>query len=125
MQFEIIETKALRNLETGEIILLPYRYVKLQDNGLSRVRDENGLYGIINQEEKEIVPPKYTWIDDFHNGLARVRDENELYGLINEKGEEVIKPEYEKISFQYIKPNEVVVINKDNETYQIIRGDGE
>lgn len=126
MKVEIFETKALRNLETGEIILLPYRHVELQDNGLAIVREENGLCGLINEEGKEIVPPKYADIDDFDNGLAIIKSKNDLYGLINEKGEEVIEPIYNEVSFSYIGSEEaVVVINKIKDTYQIVRGDKE
>ena len=65
MKVEIFETKALRNLETGEIILLPYRHVKCQNNGLMIVEGYDGLYGVINKTGKEIVPLKYYKIYDF------------------------------------------------------------
>lgn len=77
MKVEIFETKALRNLETGEIILLPYRYVELQPNDLLIVKYGNDLYGIIDQEGNEIVSPKYDAIGAFNNGLARVRNEKD------------------------------------------------
>ena len=56
-----------------------------------------------------------------------MQGENEFYGLINKKGEEVIEPKYRKVSFQKAKlgEDEVVIINKVNGTYQIIKGDEE
>lgn len=121
MKVEIFETKALRNLETGEIILLPYWHVELQDNGLIIVREEKGLYGIIDQKGREIVPPKYDHIDYFNNGLAIVRDEKGLYGIIDQEGKEIVPPKYADIDdFN----NGLAIIKSKNDLYGLINEKG-
>ncbi len=93
MQIEI-----LKIMETGEIIHLPYRDVKLQTNGLAIVKGANGLYGLLNMNGEEIVPPQYLSIDNSRSdGLIIVQAKNKLWGIINEKGEEIISPKYQGI----------------------------
>lgn len=96
MNLEFKKIPVLKNLETGEIICLPYQEVTRQQNGLMIARGFNELYGLVNEKGEEIVPPKYGYIKDFQsNRLARVKDrDSSLYGLIDKKGVEVIPPNY-------------------------------
>lgn len=62
--------------------------------GLARVKDQNGLYGFIDDKSNLVIPCKWNYAGDFICKRARVRDEKGLYGYIDLSGNVVISCRY-------------------------------
>ena len=66
MNLKVIETCGLKNVETGEIKLLPYRFIRIWGKEkLLLVQNQEDLFGILNENGEEIVSPKYKSINNF------------------------------------------------------------
>lgn len=74
-----------------------YQEVELLENGLIKVGNSDGLYGLLNMEGKEIVPLRYSYISNFIGEIATIclggktNFYNKIidgkWGIINIKGE--------------------------------------
>lgn len=62
-------------------------------------REENGLYGFVNNYGQWVMPPKWKWAFGFDEGLAMVVDESGKYSYINTKGEIVIPIQWKLASW--------------------------
>ncbi|MBU5427004.1 WG repeat-containing protein [Tissierella pigra] len=70
------------------------------DDNIYLVKDENGLFGYIDNEDNTLIEPKFNKGNIFENGNAVVavgEDDNYLYGLIDREGKYLLEPEYRNI----------------------------
>lgn len=62
-------------------------------NGVAKVQNQQGYYGLVNTAGKEILPCRYDKIYGFYEGMARVVD-NRKYGFVNLSGQLLIPCQY-------------------------------
>ena len=65
--------------------------------GVCELKDDNLLYGFIDETGKVVIPCIYDYAVNFSEGLAVVRRDNK-YGFVNKSGEEVIPCKYSSAS---------------------------
>ena len=64
-----------------------------KETGYQRIENDEGLWGLADQDNIFIVSYKYQYIAPFVNGFARVKNEDG-WGFIDTNGVEVIKCQY-------------------------------
>jgi len=72
-----------------------YSEIRFNQQGIGIV-EENGLFGIIDQEFKEVIKPEWRQIK-VNSKLIFVKSINDLYGAYDLQGRLLLKPEYSKI----------------------------
>ncbi len=72
-----------------------YSEIRFNQQGIGIVQ-ENGLFGIIDQEFKEVIKPEWRQIK-VNSKLIFVKSINDLYGAFDLQGRLLLKPEYSKI----------------------------
>ena len=87
--------------ETAKNALEYFSLCSSFSEGLCKVGNGYGIFGLINERGKEIVPLKYSSIDSFSEQLAVVRDDSK-YGFIDKSGAR----SFSKTSFGKITPTE-------------------
>ncbi|PWJ41880.1 WG repeat-containing protein [Sediminitomix flava] len=77
----------------GEVVVKPtYVSISNLEDGLFRVKNEDGLWGAINSKGQNIIPFKYNEMGSFKNGKAYVIEDG-LFGLVNNKGHLLFSPQ--------------------------------
>lgn len=78
-------------------------YIQIEQfyRGYAKVRNSDGLKGVINKNNELLIPCKYKHIEYFFNKLKQsfvlVKNLEDKWGCLNKKGEEIIPCEYYQI----------------------------
>jgi len=89
------------------LLLLAFSFEIVAQN-LTAFKNDNGKWGIQNEQKETVLEPKYDHIASFNNGVAKSfigelseygEPKNGLYGLINENGSILFEPKYNFIGY--------------------------
>jgi len=109
---------------SGDIVAAPkpYRSSPLFQEGLSYLKAENGLYGVIDYQGNWVIHPSYENFKPLDEGLWAVK-KNGKWGYINKKGEVVIDFQFEN-AYGFNNGLAVVSQNSPDGPYGLIDRDG-
>lgn len=101
------------------------RCVEAFVDGMLGIKNEDGLYGFINNKGEAVIPPQYKEISYFHNGMALVKLKEDGYSFIDKQGQNILqlKKDYKPLRDQFVygylpvrdSNDRIVLLNKKGE----------
>ena len=78
-------------------------------DGIGRIRNEQGLYGYIDESGKYIINPQYLYAySTFEEDMSLVQNDDGKWGTINKEGKYIIEPMYVE-QFDYSHSDKIKV----------------
>ena len=68
--------------------------IRMFSDGLTLIKNEDGLMGYVNTKGETVIPLKYKNCGYFRSGIAWARNSEGLIGYINKNGEWIIEPKF-------------------------------
>lgn len=97
--------------------------IRMFSEGLTLIKNEDGLMGYVNVEGETVIPLKYKNAGYFRSGLAWARNLEGMIGYINKSGEWLIEPKF--LAVKDFDPVSQLAKARVNEIWGFINKKGE
>lgn len=95
-----------------------YNDMGAYQEGLIKVKANNGLFGFVNGKGEWVIEPVYQDVNSFESGVAAVEIDG-LWGGIDTNGNIVIEPKYLS-DFRYIGDGDIALVEGDEDKFWYI-----